>query len=301
MEFIKKRFGESLVFLASILWGCISIFTRPMLTMGFQSIQIVAMRAFITTIVVGLVMLIKNPKMFKIKVKDCWLFFGTGIMSFLFFNFCYMSSIGENSASIACILMCTSIIWVAGLSIPLFKEKLTSNKVIAFILCFSGCVLTCLSGELKITPIGLLFGLGSGLGYAFYSLFGKVAVQKYDSLTVLFYSFLFSSIGAVFLCNWPTLIPLISQPKGLGLCSGISIICTVIAYFAFTLGMSKIGPAKASIIDGMEPAVATVAGAIAFGENPGIIGAIGVAVVIAGLVYLEVGKPISFKRQPKLN
>ena len=96
MEFIKKRFGESLVFLASILWGCISIFTRPMLTMGFQSIQIVAMRAFITTIVVGLVMLIKNPKMFKIKVKDCWLFFGTGIMSFLFFNFCYMSSIGEN-------------------------------------------------------------------------------------------------------------------------------------------------------------------------------------------------------------
>ncbi len=299
MNFIKARLGEVWVLLASLLWGCISIFTIPLKDMGFQSIQIVAMRAFITTVVVGIIMLIKNPKLFKVDIKDWWIFFGTGIMSFLFFNVCYMSSIVKNSPSVACILMYTSTIWVAGLSIPLFKEKLTSNKVIAFILCFGGCILTCVGGDFKITGIGLLLGLCSGLGYAFYSLFGKVAVKKYDSLTVLFYSFLFSSVGAAPICDWGTLIPLISKPRGLELCFGIAVMCTVASYFLYTLGMCEIGASKSSIIACFEPAVATVVGFAVFGKNPGFVGIIGVAAVIVSIIYLEVGKPFSLKRKHK--
>ena len=90
MNWVRSRIGESAVLLAALLWGCIGIFTRSMLKIGFTAVQIVAVRAFVTVILMGIYILIKDPKLFKINPKDLWMFFGTGILSFLFFNICYM-------------------------------------------------------------------------------------------------------------------------------------------------------------------------------------------------------------------
>ena len=135
VEWMKKRLGEAAVLLAAVLWGVIGIFTRALQEIGFSAIQIVTVRAVVTVLVMGVLILIKDPKLFKINLCDLWMFLGTGICSFTFFNICYMSSIGENSLSVACILMYTSPIWVAAFAIPLFKEKLTLHKIVSFIIC----------------------------------------------------------------------------------------------------------------------------------------------------------------------
>ena len=109
------------IILAAVLWGCISLFTRPMQENGLSSPMIVAVRAVTTTAVMFLVILIKDRSLLKIRLKDLWMLLGTGIASFLFFNVCYMSSIGENSVSVACMLMYTSPIWVTLFSALLFK------------------------------------------------------------------------------------------------------------------------------------------------------------------------------------
>ncbi len=293
---LKARLGEISVLSAATMWGCIGLFTRTMQSLGFTAVQIVAVRAFITVVLMAAVILIVNPKLFKINLHDLWMFFGTGILSFLFFNICYMSSIGENSLSVACILMYTSPIWVATLSIPLFKEKLTHNKLIAFLLAFGGCVMMCCSNTLKLTKIGLVFGLCSGLGYALYSIFGKFAAAKYNSLTITFYTFLFGSIGAVPLCNIPSLLPLIGNFMGLALSIGVAIVCTVLPYLLYTFGLFKIGASKASVIAILEPTVASLVGVFFFSESLGILGFIGLILVLSGLVYLEIGKPLKLHK-----
>ena len=108
MNVLKKHLGEVAILLSTLLWGSIGIFTRGLTGLGFSSVQIVTVRAVITAITMGIVIAIKDPKLFKFKLKDIWMFFGLGICSFLFFNICYMSSIVENSLSVACILMYTS-------------------------------------------------------------------------------------------------------------------------------------------------------------------------------------------------
>ena len=291
---MKSHLGEGSVLLAALLWGCIGIFTRNMLAFGFTSAQIVGVRAFITVAIMFFIILFTDRSLFKVRVRDLWMFFGTGICSFLFFNVCYMSSIGENSLSVACILMYTSPIWVAVLSIPLFKEKLSSVKVISFILCFGGCIMVCLSNSLKLTKIGLVFGLLSGIGYALYSIFGKYAAVKYNTFTVTFYTFLFASVGALPVCKLPKLNGLLHDWKNVLLSIGVAVFSTLLPYLLYTFGLSRIGAGKASVIAILEPAVAATVGALYFKESMGVIGFIGIITVMAGLTYLEIGKPLKF-------
>ena len=295
MNWVRSRIGEVSVLLAALLWGCIGIFTRSMLETGFTAVQIVAVRAFVTAIIMGIIILIKDPTLFKMKLRDIWMFFGTGILSFLFFNVCYMSSIGENSLSVACILMYTSPIWVTTLAVPIFKEKLTLQKFSAFVICFGGCVMVCLSDSLRLTKIGRVFGLLSGLGYALYSIFGKLASTKYNTLTITFYTFLFASIGVLPLCGLPKLTVLLSNGINILWSVGVAVTCTILPYLLYTFGLSKTGAGKAAVIAIFEPAVASVVGALCFKENMGALGLIGIIAVMVGLVYLETGNP--FKRK----
>lgn len=296
MSGLKSRLGDASVLLAAAMWGCIGLFTRTMQAAGFTTVQTVAVRAIITFLLTAVIILIVNPKLFKINPRDLWMFFGTGILSFLFFNVCYMSSISENSLSVACILLYTAPIWVASLSIPLFKEKMTSQKTIAFVLAFGGCIMICCSNTLKLTKIGLVFGLCSGLGYALYSIFGKYAAAKYNSLTITFYTFLFGSLGALPLCDVPNLLPLVSNFKGALLSVGVAMVCTVLPYLLYTYGLSKTGASKASVIAVFEPAVASAVGVLFFDESLGVLGFGGLILVMAGLIYLEIGKPFKLHK-----
>lgn len=296
MSGLKSRLGDASVLLAAAMWGCIGLFTRAMQAAGFTTVQTVAVRAIITFLLTAVIILIVNPKLFKINPRDLWMFFGTGIFSFLFFNVCYMSSISENSLSVACILLYTAPIWVASLSIPLFKEKMTSQKTIAFVLAFGGCIMICCSNTLKLTKIGLVFGLCSGLGYALYSIFGKYAAAKYNSLTITFYTFLFGSLGALPLCDVPNLLPLVSNFKGALLSVGVAMVCTVLPYLLYTYGLSKTGASKASVIAVFEPAVASAVGVLFFDESLGVLGFGGLILVMAGLIYLEIGKPFKLHK-----
>jgi len=291
---LSQNFGTISVLIAAALWGCIGLFTRTMFSenVGFSPVQSVAVRAFFTMFIMLIVILIKDPKLLKISLKDIWIFLGTGLFSFMFFNICYMTSIDENSLSVACILMYTSPIWVTIISIPLFKEKLNLHKTLSLIICFSGAVMTCLSSSLELTKKGLIFGLLSGVGYALYSIFGKFAAEKYNTLTIIFYTFLFATIGVIPFCNLKGTMTLLLKPSNILLSVGVSIFCTILPYLFYTYGLSKIPAPKAAVISILEPIVATMVGLLFYNEFPSLIGYFGIVLVVFGLIYLEKGKDI---------
>lgn len=284
-KFIKRQ--DLAIISAAVLWGCISLFTRPMQENGFSSPMIVAVRAVTTTVVMFFVILIKDRSLLKIRLKDLWMFLGTGIVSFLFFNVCYMSSIGENSVSVACMLMYTSPIWVTLFSALLFKEKLTVGKLLALLICIISCAVLCLSSSLRLSSIGLVYGLLSGLGYGLYSIFGKYATRKYSTTTVIFYTFAFASAGAIPICGIGKAASLFYRPENILLGALISVICTILPYLLYTYGLSKTEAGKAAVLSIIEPVVAAVVGFLAFGENPGITGIVGMLGVVAGIILLE--------------
>lgn len=288
------------ILLAGILWGSMGLFVRGLNAGGFDSMEIVEIRVFFSSIIMGLFIFFYDKSLFKIRLKDIWCFIGTGVVSLTFFNLCYFRTILMTSLSVAAILLYTAPIFVVLLSALLFKEKITRNKVWAMILAFVGCffvtgivapLFTNGLSSMSISVKGILIGLGSGLGYALYSIFGRYALEReYSSMTISFYTFMFSLIATLIIKPPISVVNKLvggDVLKNLLLSVGICLFATIFPYLLYTFGLKGVENGKASIMASIEPVVATLIGIIVFRESLSFSGIIGVVMVLAAIVLLN--------------
>jgi drug/metabolite transporter (DMT)-like permease len=232
----------------------------------------------------------KNPKLLKIDFKDSFSFIGTGIFSIVFFNWCYFTAIEEVSLSIAVILLYTGPAFVVILSRIFFKEPLTSLKVMALILTITGCAFVTGSipaGGQNISLYGLLVGLGSGFGYALYSIFGKHALKKYEPITIITYTFLFAA-GVMLPLNAPTIdFSHLDSLRIWVIILGLGFFPTALAYWLYTTGLSKIESSRASISATVEPLVAVLIGVVIFNEALTFYQLSGMLLILISVVLIQ--------------
>ena len=281
---------SSLLILAGgVLWGIIGLFVRYLTPLGFTAMQLVALRSYITVVGLVLILLFTQPQKLKIRFKDFPLFLGTGLLSFVFFNTCYFKTMEYASLSVAAILLYTAPFFVMGMSAIFFREKVTKHKLFALMFAFLGCVLVSGAADrsVQLSPIGLLWGLGAGFGYALYSVFAKFALKKYDTLTVITYTFIVASVGATFLCQPTEMIHTRSQaPKSVWVLVLYGITTGAGAYYCYTKGLENTPPAKASVLATVEPVVAAVCGFL-LGETITVSGGAGILMVLCSVLYLQ--------------
>lgn len=79
------------ILLAAALWGIIGIWSRGLMAGGFSSWSIVVVRNFGGLAALTLFFLIRGYPVFRIARKDIKYFFGTGVVSVMFFTLCYFS------------------------------------------------------------------------------------------------------------------------------------------------------------------------------------------------------------------
>lgn len=289
---IMKKAAPFLVLAAGILWGTMGLYVRRLNNLGFTTIEIVAVRSVVTAVLLLAVLFFYNRELLKIRIKDIWCFVGTGILSIVFFNYCYFKAITMTSLSVAAVLLYTAPGIVMVLSAFLFHEKITLVKVISLIATFAGCVfVTGLVGDAgSLSVDGVLVGLGAGLGYALYSIFSRYALERgYRSLTISFYTFLFASVGALPLADISIIYKACEKDFGmLGFYLIFGLVSTVIPYITYTLGLTAMENSKASIIASVEPVAATVLGILVFHEKMTISNLIGIVLVIGAIVVCNV-------------
>ena len=285
---MKKIRSFIYILLSGMLWGCMGLFVRVLNKQGIASMDIVFLRAIVTAVAMVIFLFIFHRRMLKIHWKDFWCFLGTGIASITFFNFCYFKAIMMTSLSVAAVLLYTAPAIVMILSYILFHEAFTVRKVIAIVMTFFGCMLVTgmLGKQQAITTTGLLYGLGAGLGYAFYSIFSRYALEKgYHSLTITCYTFIVTTVVSVFFTNVTKVSMVVfSSPLYVMLTVALGLICTVAPYLLYTLGLQEVDNSHAAIIASIEPVTATVLGFVVFGENITVVKMIGMILVLGGMV-----------------
>lgn len=289
-----KKIAPYLVLLAGILWGMIGLFVRKLNAMGLGSLEIVTIRAIVTTVLLFIFLLLYNRKMLVIKLKDIWCFIGTGILSIVFFNYCYFKAITMTNLSVAAVLLYTAPAIVMVISAFLFRERITMVKVIALVATFVGCVLvTGLIGDTEsLSFAGIMVGLGAGLGYALYSIFSRFALDRgYHSLTITFYTFFFAIFGTVIISDVGRIVEVtISNPSNIGFYALFGLISTVIPYIVYTLGLKEMENGQASIIASIEPVAATIIGILIYQEELLITQAMGIVLVLGAIIICNVKK-----------
>ena len=293
MEKTRNHIGDILIIVAGLFWGSMGIFVRHLNGLGFTSIQVACLRLTTAGILFALVLLVKDRRGFKIKLKDIPLFLALGLVSILFFTCCYFTAIRLMTMSTAAILLYTSPIWVMILAIIFLKEKVTLRKILALVLAFAGCVLVSGFGG-KVTVTGILVGLGSGLGYGLYSIFGTFALKKYSPYTVTCYTFLIAGLGSIFVADPMDLVSKISaaenKPALFGFVLLTAVVTAVIPFLLYTLGLNMTTAGKAAVLATVEPAAATLFGVFVMGETIGPVAACGIILVFAAIAVLSIHK-----------
>lgn len=285
--------GSLFVIIAGVLWGAMGIFVRGLSKLSLSSIEICFIRMSVSTVILAIFILIYDKNLFKIKLKDLWIFIGTGLFSLTFFGYCYFTTIQMTSMSVAAVLLYTSPVFVLVLSSLFFKEKITKRKVLCIIIALVGCIFVTglIGSEANISTAGILFGLGSGLGYGLYSIFSRFAInKKYKSFTIIFFSFVFSTISLFALVKPINVVNKLltgSITSNSLYVIGIVIIATILPYAFYTFGLTKIENSKAAVIACIEPIMATVFGFTVFGEKLNISEIIGIILVLAAIVMLN--------------
>ena len=266
---MKKYLPYIFILIAGISWGMLGLCSRNLSLYGFTPRDIVLVRNFGSLLVMTVMFLVMDRNIFRIKLRHFPYFLGTGLVSVVMFTLLYFSCQQHCSLAVSAILLYTSPVFVMIMSALIWKDKITKQKLFALIITFAGCVFVSgvASGNINVTTIGLLTGLGSGFFYALYSIFGRFALAHYKPYTVTYYTFLCAGIASLFVSspaqvisylNISIIVPLLAL--------GIVLIGTVLPFVMYTKGLAEIESGKAAILASVEPVAAAFVGVIAFGE-----------------------------------
>ncbi|KGA96475.1 transporter [Alkalihalobacillus alcalophilus ATCC 27647 = CGMCC 1.3604] len=292
---MEKRLAYLSIALGATFWGMIGVFVNYLYELGFTPIQVVALRAGTAMIflLIYLSLFKKNRPALKMNIKDSHYFIGTGVISIVFFNLCLFYAMQETSISVATILLYTAPAFVTIFSRFLFKEVLTAKKTLALFMTLIGCafvigVLPNMDGTISL--IGFMLGLGSGLFYALYSIFGKYALQKYSPLTVTFYTFVFAAVAIIPFSGIWTMAAQFTSLKVWLLVLGLGFFSTMLAFIFYTRGLQHVESSRASIIATVEPVVAAVMSFLLFSEKLSIWQYLGMAFVLLAVIVVQESK-----------
>lgn len=291
-QILMKKDGQKAavakILAAAAGWGIIGVFSRPLSDAGLNAVQITFVRSVIVALGMALYLLLTDRKQFQIHWKDIWMFLGTGLLSIVFFNICYFLTIERATLAAASILLYTAPCFVMLMSAVFFHEKVTVQKLAALVLAFAGCVLVSGFTGGQMSGSAVLTGIGSGIGYALYSIFGSVALKKYQPFTVIFYTFLIASMGLVPF-SAVTEIGAVMIGSGSVIASGLAlgVLSTLLPFILYTGGLKELEAGKASVLAFAEPMVATIAGIVIFKEKVNMQNALGIVLIFAAILLLD--------------
>lgn len=286
--------GVLMVLGAGLLWGTIGLFSRFLYREGLTPMQVVAGRIGLTWIVFALAALAGDRRRLRIGLKDAGFFAAYGFISVALFYWCWFYAVNRLPVAVAVILLYTAPAYVAVLSVPLFGERLDRVKGAALVLTLVGAALVAgrpeASGPLPLA--GVIAGLGAGLTYGLYSLFGKAAATRYSRSTTLAYTFTFGLIGVALAGgiggDWAGPAPVwFGHPQAWLLLAGLALGPTVLAYYLYNGGLARIEAGRASIIATIEPVTSVLLAWLVLGEPLRGWQVLGGALVLGAVVLLQ--------------
>ena len=281
---------------AGLAWGMLGIFINGLYSYGFMPMQIVSIRATVAALVLSIALVFLKADLLRVKLKDLWMFIGTGLFSIIISNYASFSAFKEVGISVGIILLYTSPVFVTLMAALIFKEPLTKRKVLALVLALVGCALVAGIGQAgsmgQVNLYGLLLGLISAFGYALYSILGIYAIRaNYHPLTITVYTFISAAV-----CSWLLTSPLgiveqVVSLKSVFFMLGVAVLCSILPYCLYAKGLETVEASKASILACVEPAVAIVVGVMLFNEPFTVSMGLGVGSIFGAVLLLSTKRP----------
>lgn len=291
-----SRFAALMVVFASVIWATGGPVIKILLGLGLEENEIFFMKALFCAISILVFDVLFRKKIPKLRSKkDLAFIILCGVVGYLFYGMFYGYAVRRIPISVAVILVYTSPALVTLFSVVFFKEKMTTIKKVCLGLIMLGCVLVTgvfQEGLGNLSFVGVLWGLGSGICFAVYSITSSVMMKKYDTWTVTTYNFLFALIAISFMVDIPqTIAKVFADGRLLLTCLYFALFCGTISNLVYVKAMEHIPASTAAMITTIEPTTTCVIGFIFFKEEMNLFKIIGIILIVASVIRLNYKKP----------
>lgn len=285
--------GYLYVVLAAILWAVSGSTGKFLFMGGVTPQQVVQLRVTLGVPCLLAWLLIRDPSLLRIGVKDVFYFAVLGVVGLAMVQFGYFYAISKIHVAVAIILEYLAPTFIALYYVVVAREKLTRTTLVSVGASAVGCYLAVGAYHFDLLALnwqGIGAGIGAGAAFALYAVQGEYGMRRYGPWTVFFYALLFS---AVF---WNLAIPpLQSLRHHYTIWQWICILYivvggTVVSFGLYTAGIDLIRSTRASITATLEPITAGLISFVFLGETLQFLQILGGVLVIGAVVMLQLNR-----------
>lgn len=291
----RPLLGAALVTGAAALWATFGIFAKVLYDAGFQPLELASVRAavgFLAIAVLSGMRLFRGGASLRVGWRAAPFFLGYGALGYALFTLMFFGALARAPVSIAVALLYTAPAFVLAYSAVLWREHVTLRRGLALLLVLAGVVLVTgaagavLRGTATLPPPALAFGIAAGATYALYTVFSKVATERYGPGAALFWSFAVATLVLGILA--PPHAPFLRQPGSAPLLLALGIVPTLLPYTLYLAGLRELRASTASMLASVEPVIATILAALLLGERLEPLQGLGMLLVVSAAVLLAV-------------
>jgi len=291
--------GYLFVVVAAILWAVSGTAAKHLFQNGVSPFHLVQMRLTIASALLFAWMLATKPAHLWIARRDIFYFFIFGAFGMASVQFTYLFAISKINVAAAILLQYLAPAFIALYAVIFSKERLSPATMAALAGAFLGCYLMVGAYSLDLLSMnlaGIISGLLSAVGFAWYSIQGQYGMERYSAWTVLFYALLFAAL------MWNVLIsPLDGFLQGYpliqwGWIAYIGFMGTLLPFGLYLEGVRRIRAPHASITATLEPITAGFISYLFLGERLEGLQVAGAILVIGAIILIQL--PVSPKKHP---
>lgn len=299
-----KLKGYLLIALAGISWGTTGTLVKFQMDLGITSEEIAFIRMFFGALVLLMYILFTKPKLLKIDARGIAFTAVIGLVTQASFNFAFFNAIRLIGVASSTVLLYLSPLFVLIWSILFFKEKMDKEKIIGVIVCVVGSYIAVTGGKVDVqnlSIIGVILGVSSAIAYSLVSVFSKFGLEKYESETIIFYSFIFGSIFTMPFISINKLIMMTSNIKFVLLSIGLATFSSSIAYVLYFKGISTgIDLSKVGVISVLELIVSIILSVTILKEYISPIKGMGIMIICISIFIIQSSDMIKKREKKKL-
>ncbi len=259
--------GLLMVMVSAILYGFMPLLARFSYQEGVNVVSVLFYRYLFAFMMLVCFVFIRKIDL-RINIKQFLVIMTAAVVGTVFTTYSLFLSYDYISIGLASTLHFIYPAITCILSIIIYKENFSRNKLFALILSIIGIVFLTFNKDIQLNVKGVFWALISGLFYAIYIICAaNKELKKLSPYTVAFYVF---GITGILFFIWGAKTGSINYDlsyKAILYLGNLSFLSTFVAVILFFVGMQGIGPSNAAILSTFEPITGVVLGLLIFNEQ----------------------------------
>lgn len=253
-------------------------------------------RTTLSLLVLGPILLARRGRAgMRMSHRDVFVALLIGVLGVAASNYFYYYAIQVTNVATAIVLQYTAPVWVLIYMVVRRLQRATMQRLFAVGLALLGIALITgiVGGQLRISLIGILAAEAAALAFAYYNVAIPPLLERHDRWKVLAW-LLFGAALFWLVVNPPWRFPHLSGEQWAFLC--LFALTSVLLPFSFYIaGLQYLDATRAIVTSCLEPVFSIVIAAIWLGETVTLLQVVGVMVVLAATVLIQIpdaaGKP----------